>query len=104
MSLINPKRPRLIKNFAERYLKTRPVANFSTCTGCAACKAACPANAMHLFAAIPPNIELRKKTGEPRNRPEANLSKCIRCYRCREQCPQKALVIHKPLLMKILRL
>jgi len=103
VSLNNLKLTRFIKTFTERYLKTRPVVNISTCTGCEGCKAICPTGAINLFAAIP-DIELRPKTGEPRYRPEVELTKCTRCCRCIEHCQRKALKIHKPLIMKILRL
>jgi len=103
MSLDIPKRTGFAKNFKERHLKTRPVANITTCIGCAGCKNACPAKAINLFACVP-DIELPPKTGEPRYRPEVKLSKCTRCYRCLEKCPQRAIMKFKPRIMKLIRL
>ena len=97
------KRPGIIKNFLERHLKPRPVADISICTGCAECKEVCPTKALNLFAAIPHNVVLRPKTGEPRFRPEIELHKCTRCYRCMEHCPLGAFSIFTPRLAKLFR-
>ena len=104
MNSYDHKRPGIIKTFLERHLKARPAADISICTGCSRCKEACPTKALNLFAAIPPNVVLRPKTGEPRFRPEIELHKCTRCYRCLEQCPRGAIAVYRPRLMGMFRL
>jgi len=103
MAVHDSKLPGFVKRFIGRHLQSRPIINVSDCTGCAACKAVCPAKVIDLFALIP-DQELPPKVGEPRFKPEIKYPGCIRCYCCQELCPQKAVSMYKPKLVKLLNL
>ncbi|MCL1999772.1 MAG: DUF362 domain-containing protein [Turicibacter sp.] len=88
MNIQNSNLPNFAKAFLARHMQSRPVVNAGDCTGCAICKEACPVKVVHI---------VDKKAG-------MNYTDCIRCYCCQELCPQKAIRVHKPRLVKMLRL
>jgi len=87
-SRINPSKslPPFIQKAMSRVLQPRPHFLHDKCVGCGVCGESCPVKVISF-------PEKRK--------PKADLDGCIRCYCCQELCPVKAVVIKRPLLMKL---
>ncbi len=70
------------------FLKTRPRANRSTCTGCKICFQNCPVHAISV----------------PDRYPVVDYDKCIECLCCHELCPERAMeLVHRnPLARAVL--
>jgi uncharacterized protein (DUF362 family)/NAD-dependent dihydropyrimidine dehydrogenase PreA subunit len=79
--------PGFAKFLIERFLLSRPLIQ-KNCLGCGVCKEACPAKV----------IEIKE------GKAAVNHKDCIRCYCCQELCPHRAVKIHKPLMLRLLRL
>ncbi len=65
----------------------KPEINRIKCTGCGACRGACPAQVI--------SIDSEKKAC-------INLKGCIRCYCCHEMCAENAVDLHKGFLYNVL--
>lgn len=77
---------RLTGRFITSALASVPVVNKKDCVGCAVCANTCPAKA----------IEMRNKL------PAIDRKKCIRCFCCQEFCPKGAMVVHRPIIARIM--
>lgn len=67
-------------------LASRPMLKPEKCVGCRLCANTCPAKAIEMI----------------RNKPKINRGKCIRCFCCQEFCPKGALIVHRPVIARIL--
>jgi len=66
--------------------KSKPVVIKDMCVGCQICKNNCPANCITMVD----------------NKPQFDYTQCIRCFCCQELCPESAIIVKKPLIIKIL--
>lgn len=86
LDLFEKKLPKFLREILNELLQPKPVFKHEICVGCGDCAESCP----------PQVIKMVDK------KPVVNLEDCIRCFCCQELCPVKAIVIHRPLLMKLL--
>jgi uncharacterized protein (DUF362 family)/Pyruvate/2-oxoacid:ferredoxin oxidoreductase delta subunit len=86
LDLLDGKLPKFIRDILNNLLQPKPVFNHDECVGCSDCADNCPPRVIEMV----------------NNRPVVNLDGCIRCFCCQELCPVKAILIHRPLLMKLL--
>lgn len=77
---------RLRGRFISSALASRPSLNAGDCVGCKLCANTCPAKAIEMV----------------NNKPRIDRNKCIRCFCCQEFCPKGALVVHRPIIARIL--
>ena len=85
-SLLFDHKSKLFGKVARRALEAKPVVKNKDCKGCQKCKQICPAMAIKMMD----------------NKPVIDRKKCIKCFCCQEFCPFGAMVVHRPLLAKIL--
>ncbi|PAB60617.1 DUF362 domain-containing protein [Anaeromicrobium sediminis] len=86
LDLLDGKLPKFIRDILNDLLQPKPVFNHDECVGCSDCADNCPPRVIEMV----------------NNKPVVNLDECIRCFCCQELCPVKAILIHRPLLMKLL--
>jgi len=72
----------------KRPVKYIPVFDYTRCTRCGLCAAACTWGEIRL---VPERVE----NGKPVNKPVANLSSCGGCHYCERQCPEEAIIIRE---------
>lgn len=72
--------------FITRALASVPAIKKRDCVGCAVCANTCPAKA----------IQIKDKL------PVINREKCIRCFCCQEFCPKGAMIVHRPIIARIM--
>ena len=75
----------------KRWVTPRPVILSEKCSHCGRCVAVCPAS--------PKALSFTDGRNQP---PKYDYENCIRCYCCQEMCPEEAIVIHKPIVGRIL--
>lgn len=85
-SLLFDSHSRLFGKIAKRALEAKPAVVKKECKGCEKCKQICPAQAIKMVD----------------NKPVIDRTKCIKCFCCQEFCPFGAMIVHRPLLAKIL--
>ena len=85
-SLLFDNKSKLFGKIAKSALEAKPVVKAKDCKGCQKCKQICPAMAIKMVD----------------NVPVIDRQKCIKCFCCQEFCPFGAMVVHRPLLAKIL--
>ena len=85
-SLLFDNRSKLFGKVAKRALEAKPVVKKKLCRSCQKCKQICPAQAIKMVD----------------NVPVIDRKKCIKCFCCQEFCPFAAMVVHRPILAKIL--
>lgn len=83
---IKDNKPSFVRAISNRLLQPKPVFVHKDCIGCRDCAENCPAKVIEMV----------------NNKPVVNLTGCIRCFCCQELCPKKAVIIHRPLAMKLL--
>lgn len=86
IDLLEGKLPKFMRDILNGLLQPKPVFIHNICVGCSDCAENCPPRVIEMI----------------NNKPIVNLDECIRCFCCQELCPVKAVVIHRPLLMKLL--
>lgn len=86
IDLLEGKLPKFMRDILNGLLQPKPVFLHNICVGCSDCAENCPPRVIEMI----------------NNKPIVNLDECIRCFCCQELCPVKAVVIHRPLLMKLL--
>lgn len=86
LDLLEGKLPKFLRDILNDLLQPKPVFNHDECVGCGDCADNCPPRVITMVD----------------NKPVVNLDECIRCFCCQELCPVKAILIHRPLLMKLL--
>jgi uncharacterized protein (DUF362 family)/Pyruvate/2-oxoacid:ferredoxin oxidoreductase delta subunit len=72
---------------AQRFLAVRPTVNRHRCKRCGFCEHHCPARAV---------------TCDVNGFPVISSSRCIRCFCCQELCPAGAILVHRPLVRRLL--
>jgi len=72
--------------FITRALASVPVVKKQACVGCGVCADTCPAKA----------IAIQNKL------PVIDRKACIRCFCCQEFCPKGAMVVHRPVIARIM--
>ena len=77
---------KLFSKVARRALEAKPTVKKKLCKGCKKCMEICPAMAIKMVD----------------NKPVIDRKKCIKCFCCQEFCPFAAMVVHRPVLAKIL--
>ena len=85
-SLLFDNKSKLFGKVAKTVLEAKPTVKAKECKGCEKCKQICPAQAITM------------KNGKP----VIDRKKCIKCFCCQEFCPFAAMVVHRPVLAKIL--
>ena len=85
-SLLFDNKSKLFGKIAKTALEAKPVVKNKLCKGCQKCKQICPAQAIKMVD----------------NKPVIDRKKCIKCFCCQEFCPFAAMVVHRPVLAKIL--
>ena len=85
-SLLFDHKSKLFGKVARRALEAKPVVKNKDCKGCQKCKQICPAMAIKMMD----------------NKPVIDRKKCIKCFCCQEFCPFGAMVVHRPIIAKIL--
>ncbi|MBQ8409059.1 MAG: DUF362 domain-containing protein [Clostridia bacterium] len=85
-SLLFDSKSKLFGKIAKVALEAKPVVKKKDCKGCQKCKQICPAQAIKMVD----------------NAPVIDRKKCIKCFCCQEFCPFGAMVVHRPVLAKIL--
>lgn len=85
-SLLFDNKSKLFGKVARRALEAKPVVKKNLCKSCQKCKQICPAQAIKMVD----------------NKPVIDRKKCIKCFCCQEFCPFAAMVVHRPVLAKIL--
>ncbi|MDL2224855.1 DUF362 domain-containing protein [Eubacteriales bacterium OttesenSCG-928-M02] len=71
-----------------KWLRPKPVFSADVCIACGICAKSCPADAIHMEDAPPPDVD---------------LGACIRCFCCHELCPVKAVSIKRNPILRWLR-
>ena len=84
--LLFDSRSKLFGKIAKSSLEAKPTVKKKDCRGCKKCMQICPAQAIKMVD----------------NKPLIDRKKCIKCFCCQEFCPFGAMVVHRPLLAKIL--
>ncbi len=77
----------IAQRFIEACLANRPMPKKNLCVGCKKCANLCPAKAIKMV----------------KGKPHIDRKKCIRCFCCQEFCPKAAMVVHRPLIMRLLQ-
>ena len=77
---------RLMANFMQKALSSRPQVKDAECVGCGECEKICPAKAITMVD----------------KKPRIDKNKCIRCFCCQEFCPKGAVKVHRTWIAKIL--
>jgi len=77
----------IMKQFGNR-IALRPLPVEGKCTACKRCVESCPAKAITIEGGLA----------------RVDLKKCVRCYCCHELCEQDAIVLDRPLLMRLMRM
>ena len=85
-SLLFDNRSKLFGKIARVALEAKPVVKKKDCKGCKKCKEICPAMAITMVD----------------GKPVIDRKKCIKCFCCQEFCPFGAMVVHRPLVAKML--
>ena len=85
-SLLFDNRSKLFGKVARASLEAKPVVKKKDCKGCKKCMQICPAQAIKMVD----------------NKPVIDRKKCIKCFCCQEFCPFGAMVVHRPVLAKVL--
>jgi uncharacterized protein (DUF362 family) len=85
-SLLFDSQSKLFGGVARICLEAKPTVKVKECKGCKKCMQICPAQAIKMVD----------------NKPVIDRKKCIKCFCCQEFCPFGAMVVHRPLLAKIL--
>ena len=85
-SLLFDNKSKLFGKVARSALEAKPTIKNKDCKGCRKCQQICPAMAIKMVD----------------NKPVIDRKKCIKCFCCQEFCPFGAMVVHRPLLAKIL--
>ena len=85
-SLLFDNKSKLFGKVARSALEAKPTVKNKDCKGCRKCQQICPAMAIKMVD----------------NKPVIDRKKCIKCFCCQEFCPFGAMVVHRPLLAKIL--
>ena len=85
-SLLFDNKSKLFGKIARSALEAKPTVKNKLCKGCQKCKQICPAQAIKMVD----------------NKPVIDRKKCIKCFCCQEFCPFAAMVVHRPVLAKIL--
>lgn len=85
-SLLFDNKSKLFGKVARSALEAKPTVKNRDCKGCRKCQQICPAMAIKMVD----------------NKPVIDRKKCIKCFCCQEFCPFGAMVVHRPLLAKIL--
>ena len=80
-----------LSGFVSKALEQRPQLKRAKCVACKKCMNICPAKAITMV-----------KRGK-RAYPSIDRSKCIRCFCCQEFCPKAAMVVHRSIIMKVLK-
>jgi len=120
-SRINPSQslPPFVRKLMSVALQPRPVFMLDKCVKCNICAKSCPVGVLKFgphrgfcqrcFNCVSKDVQSEDSDAPPNKKcpalkqhtPSINLEKCIRCYCCQELCPQKAIVIKRPLLMRL---
>ena len=85
-SLLFDNKSKLFGKVAQTALEAKPTVKKKDCRSCKKCMQVCPAMAIKMKDGIP--VIDRKK--------------CIKCFCCQEFCPFGAMVVHRPVLAKLL--
>ena len=85
-SLLFDNKSKAFGKVARRALEAKPVVKKKDCKGCQKCRQICPAQAIKMVD----------------NKPVIDRKKCIKCFCCQEFCPFAAMVVHRPIIAKIL--
>ena len=85
-SLLFDNKSKLFGKVAQSALEAKPTVKKKDCRSCKKCMQVCPAMAIKMKDGIP--VIDRKK--------------CIKCFCCQEFCPFGAMVVHRPVLAKLL--
>ena len=85
-SLLFDNKSKLFGKVARVCLEAKPTVKKKDCKGCKKCKEICPAMAIKMVD----------------NKPVIDRKKCIKCFCCQEFCPFAAMVVHRPILAKLL--
>ena len=85
-SLLFDNKSKLFGKVARVCLEAKPTVKKKDCKGCKKCKEICPAMAIKMVD----------------NKPVIDRKKCIKCFCCQEFCPFGAMVVHRPILAKLL--
>ena len=85
-SLLFDNKSKLFGKIAKTALEAKPTVKKNLCKGCQKCNQICPAQAIKMVD----------------NKPVIDRKKCIKCFCCQEFCPFAAMVVHRPVLAKIL--
>ena len=85
-SLLFDNKSKLFGKIAKVALEAKPVVKKKDCKGCKKCKEICPAMAITMVD----------------GKPVIDRKKCIKCFCCQEFCPFGAMVVHRPLVAKML--
>ena len=75
----------LVSGVIRAAMCSRPMLKPEKCIQCGLCERTCPAHV----------IEMKPK-------PRIDRKKCIHCFCCQEFCPKGALVVHRPLIARVL--
>lgn len=85
-SLLFDNKSKLFGKVAKGALEAKPTVKKKECKSCKKCMQICPAQAIKMVD----------------NKPVIDRKKCIKCFCCQEFCPFGAMVVHRPVLAKIL--
>ena len=75
------------QKFLEACFTNTPHLKKKKCVGCKKCFNICPAHAITMVKA----------------KPRIDRKKCIRCFCCQEFCPKAAMIVHRPIVARILQ-
>ena len=77
----------ITQRFIEACFTNKPLPKKKLCIGCKKCAGLCPAHAITMV----------------KGKPHIDRKKCIRCFCCQEFCPKAAMVVHRPLVARLLQ-
>ena len=77
----------ITQRFIESCFTNKPMPKKKLCIGCRKCAGLCPAHAITMVKC----------------KPHIDRKKCIRCFCCQEFCPKAAMVVHRPLVARLLQ-